>query len=333
VALPPTAGSRLKVLRRFLLLFVCTAAAAAGFWIHGRGLDGLAELSRFVYATPHSRYAAHIRGSSIPNAQRWLDAADSALQRPQTLRLPSRLKVASTSEPLARGYAVSLRRGQRYVVEVAADRSDEVFIDVFRKLEDEFQPLANAGQGESAVTVEIPSDGEYIVRVQPTLEARSGLALTFHSEPALALPVRGAQPASIQSFFGAVRDGGRRSHHGVDIFAQRGTAVTAAAGGFVTTVGTNALGGNVVWIARIGHGERHYYAHLDQQLVSVGRWVRRGDVIGTVGNTGNARTTAPHLHFGIYGKRGPVDPLPYIRRTESIANRRQLVSKMPISAP
>jgi peptidoglycan LD-endopeptidase LytH len=231
------------------------------------------------------------------------------------------------------GYAVSLRRGQRYVVEVAADQPDQVFIDVFRKLEDEFQPLASAGQGESAVTVEIPSDGEYIVRVQPTLEARFSMVLTFHSEPTLALPVLGAQPASIQSFFGAVRDGGRRSHHGVDIFAQRGTAVTAAADGFVTKVGTNALGGNVVWIARIGHGERHYYAHLDQQWVSVGRWVRRGDVIGTVGNTGNARTTAPHLHFGIYSRRGPVDPLPYIRRTERIANPRQLVSNIRISAP
>jgi murein DD-endopeptidase MepM/ murein hydrolase activator NlpD len=300
---------------------VCTAA---GFWIHGRGLDSVAELSRFFYVTPHDRYAAHIRGTSIPNAQRWLDASDSALQRPQSLRLPNRQRLATNSTPAASAYAVSLRRGQRYVVEVAADQPGEVFIDVFRKLEDEFQPLANARQGEAVVTVEILSDGEYVVRVQPTLEASSGMVLTFHSEPALALPVLGAQSASIQSFFGAARDGGRRSHHGVDIFAQRGTAVTAAADGFVTTVGTNALGGNVVWIARIGHGERHYYAHLDQQLVSVGRRVRRGDVIGTVGNTGNARTTAPHLHFGIYSRGGPVDPLPYIRGTESVFNQRQL---------
>jgi peptidoglycan LD-endopeptidase LytH len=297
---------------------VCTAA---GFWIHGGGLDGLGELSRFLYMTPHRRYAAHIRGSSIPNAQRWLDAADSALERPQTLRLPSRLRVASNSEPLARGYTVSLRRGQRYFVEAAADQSNEVFVDVFRKVKEELQPLASAAQGESAVTVEIPADGDYIVRVHPTLEARSAMVLTFHSEPALSFPVLRGQPASIQSFFGADRDGGRRSHHGVDIFAQRGTPVTAAADGFVTAVGTNALGGNVVWIARIGHGERHYYAHLDQQLVSIGRWVRRGDVIGTVGNTGNARTTAPHLHFGIYGNGGPVDPLPYIRRMDAAATR------------
>lgn len=56
-----------------------------------------------------------------------------------------------------------------------------------------------------------------------------------------------------------------------------------------------------------------YYAHLDSQLVSVGQRVIRGDTLGLVGNTGNAITTAPHLHFGIYARgSGAVDPFPFI---------------------
>ena len=58
---------------------------------------------------------------------------------------------------------------------------------------------------------------------------------------------------------------------------------------------------------------RSYYAHLDSQGVSTGTRVRAGDPLGTVGNTGNARTTVPHLHFGIYHRReGPIDPMPFV---------------------
>jgi SH3-like domain-containing protein len=59
-------------------------------------------------------------------------------------------------------------------------------------------------------------------------------------------------------------------------------------------------------------GQAQYYAHLSEQLVT-GQLVRRGDVIGRIGNTGNARTAPPHLHFGIYAGRGAVDPAPFVR--------------------
>ncbi|MDQ2669714.1 MAG: M23 family metallopeptidase, partial [Gemmatimonadota bacterium] len=108
---------------------------------------------------------------------------------------------------------------------------------------------------------------------------------------------------------------GRRVHHGVDIFAPRGTPVLAAAEGVVQP-GTNRLGGNVVWQRVPGVGSL-YYAHLDSQAVEAGEIARPGDTVGFVGNTGNAVTTPPHLHFGIYGRpRGPVDPFPFLYHPE-----------------
>ncbi|UJR81258.1 M23 family metallopeptidase [Sandaracinus amylolyticus] len=111
----------------------------------------------------------------------------------------------------------------------------------------------------------------------------------------LGSPVRGAR--AFHSTFGAPRSGGRR-HQGVDVFAARGTSVLAAHDGIVVHVGTFSLGGRVVHT--LGRrGVLCYYAHLDAWApgLAVGRVGREGDVLGTVGNTGNARTTPPHLHF------------------------------------
>ena len=62
-----------------------------------------------------------------------------------------------------------------------------------------------------------------------------------------------------------------------------------------------------------------YYAHLDKQLVAEGQFVKKGETIGLVGNTGNARTTPAHLHFGVYTFGGAVDPLPFVNRTNKTA--------------
>jgi peptidoglycan LD-endopeptidase LytH len=113
--------------------------------------------------------------------------------------------------------------------------------------------------------------------------------------------------------FGDPRDGGRRRHEGVDIFAKRGTPVLSASSGVVTRVGEGGLGGRVVWVWDPARSLLLYYAHLQEQLVSTGTRVRAGEPIGTVGNTGNARTTPPHLHFGIYRRgAGAIDPEAFI---------------------
>ena len=114
--------------------------------------------------------------------------------------------------------------------------------------------------------------------------------------------------------FGAERDGGRREHHGVDIFAPRHTPVLATSRARVRRVADWKLGGHVVWLEDPERGLRLYFAHLQTQDVEEGTWVEPGDRIGTVGNSGNARTTAPHLHFGIYVRgEGPIDPFPFLR--------------------
>jgi len=79
-------------------------------------------------------------------------------------------------------------------------------------------------------------------------------------------------------------------------------------------VGTNNLGGQVVWVTGpdLTH---HYYAHLENyaENITAGDWIEAGEVIGYVGNTGNARGTPPHLHYGIYiNGQGAINPYPYL---------------------
>lgn len=129
----------------------------------------------------------------------------------------------------------------------------------------------------------------------------------------LPVPVQGVAPRQVAGTFGAARGADRR-HEGVDIFAARGTPVTSTTRGIVVAIRDRGLGGRQVWVLGPA-GERHYYAHLHDWAPSLaeGDVVEAGTLLGTVGNTGNARTTPPHLHYGIYGGDGPLDPLPRMR--------------------
>jgi len=148
--------------------------------------------------------------------------------------------------------------------------------------------------------------------VQPELLRSLRYVLTIHGGASLSFPVEGRGSRAVQSFFGVARDGGRREHHGIDIFAPRGTPVIAAGDG-IANPRDNRLGGKVVWVYDPVRNRSLYYAHLDSQIVRAGQLVRAGDTLGLVGNTGNARTTPPHLHFGIYQRgEGPVDPFPFV---------------------
>ena len=110
----------------------------------------------------------------------------------------------------------------------------------------------------------------------------------------MVVPVEGLDPKHLVSTWQAPRSGGRR-HEGADLFAKRGTTVVSAVNGQVWRVGNDSLGGQVVWV--LGEGRTlYYYAHLDAFAdgLHTGQHVKRGDTLGFVGNTGNARTTPPH---------------------------------------
>lgn len=134
----------------------------------------------------------------------------------------------------------------------------------------------------------------------------------------LAFPVAGKR-STIRDKWGASRGGGIRRHKGIDIHATKGTPVVAICDGIITERASMPVGGRTLWLRSAQHGWTAYYAHLDKQLVKEGQRVRKGQVIGTVGNTGNARTTPPHLHFGISKTKGWVDPLPYVKNAPKVA--------------
>jgi len=113
--------------------------------------------------------------------------------------------------------------------------------------------------------------------------------------------------------WGAARSQGR-SHEGIDIFAPRGTPIQATTQGIVSKVGENNLGGRVVVVVGPG-GAGHYYAHLEDYAdIAPNDWVNAGDIIGYVGDSGNAKGTPPHVHYGIYINGSAVNPYPLLQK-------------------
>lgn len=206
-----------------------------------------------------------------------------------------------------------------------ADTPGQVFLDLFAPGDQTQQkrPVASAEAESNSLSYEPRASGVYVLRVQPELLRGGHMQIASAGVPALQFPVSGGAARNIQSIYGDARDAGRRAHEGVDIFAPRGTPIVAASSGWVTSVGQNSLGGNVIWVWDMSRGVRVYYAHLQQQLVRTGTFVHAGDTLGTVGNTGNASTTAPHLHFGIYARgEGAIDPEAFIRPMPNAENPR-----------
>lgn len=138
---------------------------------------------------------------------------------------------------------------------------------------------------------------------------RYGNLLAKAPEEKIQVPVRAVRSNRIADTWHAPRDR-ERLHQGQDIFAPRGTAVYSATEGYVLRVGQNSLGGNTISILGAG-GRVYYYAHLDKYAsdLAAGNFVSPETVIGYVGNTGNAKGTPPHLHFGVYTASGSINPL------------------------
>jgi len=129
------------------------------------------------------------------------------------------------------------------------------------------------------------------------------------STTGLAVPVDGIRPSELADTYTQSRSGGARVHNAIDIMAPRGRPVIAAAPGTVEKLFYSRGGGGITAYVRSPDRRLlYYYAHLDAYASGLreGKQVERGTPIGTVGFTGNANPSGPHLHFAVY-RMGPDD--------------------------
>ncbi|MCR5886261.1 M23 family metallopeptidase [Hymenobacter sp. J193] len=276
--------------------------------------------------TPHETYARRLRQAGLDGTalgRDWLTAADKALRDSLVVTLPfEETGYFRAERATAASYRYAVRAGEtvRVSLALAPGTQAHVFLDAFELHPDRAAPthLASADTTTLSFSYVVEDDRQHLLRVQPELLRTGRYTLRIQRTPSLSFPVQGKNDVAVGSFWGAERDQGARLHEGIDIFARRGTPVVAAAAGYITRVNETPRGGKVVWLADAAHGQHIYYAHLDRQLVQPGQQVRIGDTLGLVGNTGNARTTQPHLHFGVYrAGRGAVDPYPFVRRADA----------------
>ena len=140
--------------------------------------------------------------------------------------------------------------------------------------------------------------------------------------PPLLIPVEGVPAAQLRDSFNERRGGDARAHEAIDIPAPLGTPVRAVDDGRIAKLFLSKPGGITIYQFDRDEKFSYYYAHLDRYApgLAQGRQVKRGEVIGYVGATGNASAAAPHLHFAIFRlgpekqwwKGEPIDPFSYL---------------------
>lgn len=152
--------------------------------------------------------------------------------------------------------------------------------------------------------------------------AGSPVSMPLLAKGVLIVPVQGIDPSALHDTYTEQRGGGSRTHEALDIPAPRGTPVLSATGGRVLKLFDSKAGGRMVYAADSSERFILMYAHLDSYApgLAEGTPLKRGQVIGTVGTTGNAPPTLPHLHFAIarsndvkvWWKGAPVNPYPIL---------------------
>ena len=273
----------------------------------------------------HENYLYSLRLARLADTalgRDWISASRESLLAPVEVTPPfEEVFYADPKEAFVVAYRFRVKRGQRVELEAlwSGPKPPRLFMDLFRVPESDGQEwiqVASADIETNRLAFEPRREGGYVVRLQPELLRGGSCRVTIVIGASLGFPVKGQDTRSFGGGFGALRAGGRL-HRGVDIFARRHTEVIAPAKARVRFVGENDLGGNVIWLYDAERSLHYYFAHLQTQSVEAGAEVEPGQVIGTVGNSGNARRTPPHLHFGIYAaNEGGVDPHYFIARTQ-----------------
>jgi murein DD-endopeptidase MepM/ murein hydrolase activator NlpD len=277
--------------------------------------------------SPHKAYARKLALAGLDSSsigQKWIFASRKSLNDSVWIDFPFVAKgYFATDEPRAMTYRFEGQRGQVLKVDIGIQGEENplLFMDLYRqgrRPDSPFERVASADSGSLTFQHQFNRDRVYMLRIQPGLLQAVSYKIRIHTAASLAFPVEGKNADAIRSFWGDRRDGGRRKHKGVDIFAPKGTPALAAADGYIFRVKEGGLGGKVVWLRDGSRGQNLYYAHLDTQMVKQGQYVKAGDTLGLVGNTGNARTTPSHLHFGVYQSNwGAVNPFPFIHVPDS----------------
>jgi murein DD-endopeptidase MepM/ murein hydrolase activator NlpD len=145
----------------------------------------------------------------------------------------------------------------------------------------------------------------------------------------LVVPVQGIAPQALQDTYTQARGGGK--HEAMDIMAPRGTPVVAVDDGKLVKLFRSVPGGLTIYQFDPSGQLAYYYAHLDRYAdgVKEGMALKRGQVIGYVGVTGNSAPDAPHLHFAVFRlgpqklwwKGDPINPYPALRQAQAVAAR------------
>lgn len=300
------------------------------------------------YATPRAQFMAQLEASPLADtdlAVQWQTAWQNAKQAPVEISLPyAETGRFATTDPAAFAYQFFAQQGQTIQVTLTTaqqTKSDDWFVELYQQQDSgldfrkalelpSFSPSSRADNDDYRLRYTSEQSSTYVLVLQVPLLKAADYTLQLESVSQMTFPVQGYDSRAIQSFFGAPRDGGRRKHRGVDIFAPRGTPLVAVADGVVTSTRDNKLGGKVVWMRGFDHGRTYYYAHLDSVAVKAGQTVSAGEPVGTVGNTGNARYTPPHLHFSIYHRGTAFDPLPFLQAQRLSAKALHAVHGNPV---
>lgn len=277
----------------------------------------------FGKKTPHEQYEKKIIDAGLKETalgDAWLKAAAITLSSPLDVTLPySETGYFAEDKANGIGFRFKARRGQKLKIILTKKP-----VENFATYVDLWQPYPAAENRTpkfllAADTINLSleyivnEDTSFIVRVQPELLKAGEYTLRITAGPSLAFPISPKVKSSIISFWGAGRDKGQRKHEGIDILAPKHSPAVASANGEITRVNESELGGKIIFMRPDNASYSLYYAHLDSQLVTEGQQVKAGDVLGLTGNTGNAKFTVSHLHYGIYTNSGAVDPLYFVK--------------------
>ena len=273
-----------RLLALIALLSIAGSAATSSYTLKkGDTLSGVASKFKVPLAALTAANSA-----TIPNPNR--------VREGQTVTVPdAKAAQVATAKPIAAGPSAAVDGSKLYTVATGdtlggiARRFGTTVADLVER---------NGLKGSSAIIRE----GKQL-KLPPT-------ANVPHPEAPLC-PVRGAGKFDFSNSYGSPREG-QRSHAGNDIFAKRGTPVVAGVDGTLRTV-TGGRAGIGYYLEGVD-GVTYYGAHMNELRVGSGARVKRGEVLGTVGSTGNAAGTPPHLHFEVKpGGGASIDPYALLR--------------------